>query len=77
MRSLPIREPSHPRPRRGGSKAGVFVLALWAGWLAPLGLGGDWPQWRYDANRSAASPHDLPATLHLQWVREYPRLEPA
>lgn len=25
----------------------------------------DWPMWRYDAHRSAASLHDLPAELHL------------
>ena len=33
--------------------------------------------WRYDANRSAASPHALPETLHLQWTRQYPKLTPA
>ena len=33
--------------------------------------------WRYDANRSAASPHALPAKLHLQWTREYMPLKPA
>jgi len=38
---------------------------------------GDWPQWRYDAGHTAASPDKLPDELHLQWVREYPRLEPA
>ena len=27
--------------------------------------------WRYDANRSAASPHDLPNQLELQWTRTY------
>jgi outer membrane protein assembly factor BamB len=32
----------------------------------------DWPMWRYDANRSAASPQELPAKLHLQWQRAYP-----
>lgn len=37
----------------------------------------DWPLWRHDANRSAASPQVLPARLHLQWVREYPPLKPA
>jgi len=31
----------------------------------------DWPMWRYDANRSAATPTGLPAKLHLQWKREY------
>jgi outer membrane protein assembly factor BamB len=39
--------------------------------------GADWPMWRYDANRSGASPHDLPAKLYLQWIREYRRLKPA
>jgi len=38
---------------------------------------GDWPQWRYDAGRTATCPGGLPDKLHLQWVREYPALEPA
>ncbi|HXG10454.1 MAG TPA: PQQ-binding-like beta-propeller repeat protein, partial [Gemmataceae bacterium] len=37
----------------------------------------DWPMWRHDAGRTAASPAALAATLHLQWVREYPPLKPA
>ncbi|MCF6313911.1 MAG: PQQ-binding-like beta-propeller repeat protein [Verrucomicrobiales bacterium] len=37
----------------------------------------DWPMWRYDAHRSAASPHDLPADLHLQWSRELPAVRAA
>jgi len=32
----------------------------------------DWPMWRFDANRSASSPENLPAELHLQWTRQYP-----
>ena len=39
--------------------------------------GADWPMWRYDARRSAASPEELPATLRLQWVRKLPPLAPA
>ena len=39
--------------------------------------GADWPQWRYDAGRTAASPEQLPAELHLQWVREYQAPRPA
>lgn len=35
----------------------------------------DWPMWRYDAQRSAASPERLPERLYLQWVRDYPKLE--
>jgi outer membrane protein assembly factor BamB len=31
----------------------------------------DWPMWRYDASRSAATPEQLPEKLHLQWVAEY------
>ena len=37
----------------------------------------DWPMWRYDANRSASSPQELPNKLYLQWVREYPQLKQA
>ncbi len=37
----------------------------------------DWPTWRYDTMRSASSPQRLPDKLHLQWVREYPKLTQA
>jgi outer membrane protein assembly factor BamB len=37
----------------------------------------DWPMARFDANRSGASPENLPANLQLQWVRSFPKLEPA
>lgn len=40
-------------------------------------FGADWPMWRHDANRSAASPEELPENLHLQWVRKYSALKPA
>ena len=33
--------------------------------------------WRCDAQRSAASPDDLPEQLALRWVRQLPRLRPA
>ena len=38
---------------------------------------GDWPQFRFDAQRSAASPEQLPETLNLQWVREFAPPRPA
>jgi len=38
---------------------------------------GDWPTWRYDAGRTASSPLELPAALHLQWKRELPAPRPA
>jgi outer membrane protein assembly factor BamB len=38
---------------------------------------GDWPMWRCDANRSGATPHELPAKLYLQWTRDNQPLQPA
>ncbi len=37
----------------------------------------DWPMWRFDAQRSAASPAELPARLSPHWVRDLPPLAPA
>ncbi len=37
----------------------------------------DWPMWRYDSNRSGASPVELPSALYLRWVLVLPQLEPA
>lgn len=52
-----------------------------AGQVTPDGEPGsqptDWPMWRYDAGRTAASPAALPAALHLQWVRDLPKPAPA
>ena len=38
---------------------------------------GDWPQFRYDSGRTAASPHELPSDLELRWVRDLPTARPA
>ena len=36
----------------------------------------DWPQWRHDANHTAASPEELPARLSLHWTRQFaPRVQ--
>ncbi|MFT5095826.1 MAG: outer membrane protein assembly factor BamB, partial [Porticoccaceae bacterium] len=37
----------------------------------------DWPTWRFDAGRSAATPEELPTALNLQWTRVLPALKPA
>jgi outer membrane protein assembly factor BamB len=37
---------------------------------------GDWPAWRHNAGRTAATEHELPAALHLQWKRQLPRPTP-
>jgi outer membrane protein assembly factor BamB len=44
---------------------------------APSACAADWPTWRYDANRTAASPQKLPDKLHVHWVRHYPPLKTA
>jgi len=51
----------------------VCVIALLPRQLSA----GDWPQWRYDAARSATSPDELPDELHLQWTRQLPAPRPA
>lgn len=45
-----------------------FVGRLWAG---------DWPTWRYDAARTAASPSILPQELFLHWTIQLPDPMPA
>ncbi len=61
-------------PRHAAAPLVCLALSL----LGPAAAGAaDWPVWRYDARRSAASPQALPAQLHLHWVREYPPLRPA
>src|SRR5262245_45711816 len=55
--------------------------ALLAGWVSCLAMvsplcAGDWPMWRYDAGRTAASPHELPAKLGLVWARHETPREP-
>ncbi|MEW6239087.1 MAG: PQQ-binding-like beta-propeller repeat protein [Candidatus Omnitrophota bacterium] len=60
-----------PRPYWRGIVLSFFVLRI------PLfGFGADWPAWRFDANRSADSPQELPASLSLLWTRDYPPLDP-
>ena len=56
---------------------GRFAGRPGAAWLcvALVGAGaagGDWPQFRHDARRSAATPDPLAERLHLAWVRHFP-----
>jgi len=46
----------------------TFCLSLF--WFSSL-FAADWPMWRYDAGRSAASPEELAAHLYPQWSRAY------
>jgi hypothetical protein len=54
-----------------------LVAALWACIWTIVASGADWPRYRHDASRSAASAESLPASLHLAWVRELPAPRPA
>ncbi len=61
---------------------GRFIAAVVACWVfaqlvAGVGRCEDWPTWRHDANRSAATPEELRSSLHLAWVRELPVPRPA
>ena len=56
-----------------------LAAAVCASLLVPCSpaAGADWPQHRYDAGRTAASPESLPTDLHLAWVREMATPRPA
>ncbi len=54
-----------------------YVYLVLVAALCGDSLAGDWPQWRYDAARSAASPDELPEGLTLQWSRQLPAPLPA
>jgi outer membrane protein assembly factor BamB len=55
----------------------VLTLCVAPAALTPAVGTADWPMWRFDAQRSGASPHALPERLQLQWARDYPPLQPA
>ena len=57
-------------------KLAVFVCVI-ALAVAQGAAAGDWPMWRFDACRTAASPDELPSDLYLQWVLELPPPAPA
>lgn len=49
--------------------ATVLVSALLQIGFSSVATAEDWPMWRYDAGRSAASPNQLADQLHPQWTR--------
>ncbi|MCP4644133.1 MAG: PQQ-binding-like beta-propeller repeat protein, partial [bacterium] len=53
----------------------VFVLAFGFAVAAPA-FAADWPMWRCDAGRSAASAADLPDDLDTLWEHQYAPREP-
>ena len=66
--------------RTGSCRTRVLVILLFlaARFAAVTATpAADWPQWRFDAARSAASPEELAGELHLAWVRQLPPPKPA
>jgi outer membrane protein assembly factor BamB len=56
----------------------IWLAITMQGLLLPMAaLGGDWPQYRFDAGRTGASSDRLASRLHLQWTREFPPPRPA
>lgn len=45
----------------------LTIFVIFSAWS----VGEDWPMWRYDAGRTAASSEQLPEKLHLRWTRKY------
>ncbi len=54
-----------------GRHIGLLCLLSWV-----VASAADWPQWRYDAGRTAHSPEVLPAKLQLHWSRSFPQRVP-
>ncbi len=50
----------------------VFVFMSWeAACASEKNATNDWPMWRYDAGRTAATPNSVPENLRLLWQVEY------
>ncbi len=58
-------------------RTATFTIVILGLLLGTDLFGADWPQFRYDAGRTAASPEELPEQLHLQWIRELHAPRPA
>ena len=69
---MSIAERANHKSVSRGLSARWWLMGLACVWLAAAGgvRGGDWPQWRYDAGRGAATPDALPERLSLSWTRQ-------
>ncbi|NLX95940.1 MAG: PQQ-binding-like beta-propeller repeat protein [Rhodopirellula sp.] len=54
----------------------ALLLPITVLWITTASAA-DWPNWRYDAGRTANSPERLADPLHLAWRRQLPPPEPA
>ena len=55
----------------------AVIVVCWISSAAASLTAADWPTWRFDAGRTAASPEELPAALQLQWTRLMKPQKPA
>ncbi len=55
----------------------LFAVSTFVWLSCSISAGADWPQYRYDGGRTAATPESLPAMMHLQWTRDLPPPRPA
>jgi outer membrane protein assembly factor BamB len=55
----------------------VYAIVILGLLLGTDVFGADWPQFRYDAGRTASSPEELAEQLRLQWIRELGAPRPA
>lgn len=58
-------------------KTTLLSITLASVLLARETSAADWPMWRYDGGRSAASPTALPEELDVLWTRQFPEPKPA
>jgi len=54
-----------------------FGFAIFLLWLKPVVSTEEWPQYRFNAGRTASSPNELPESMTLQWSRQLPATAPA
>ncbi|HHH75842.1 MAG TPA: hypothetical protein ENL03_02305, partial [Phycisphaerae bacterium] len=55
----------------------IIVVAFAIVVTSGLALAEDWPMYRHDVGRTAATPMELPGELHLQWTRQLPETDAA
>lgn len=76
---MPINHDHSKRPTRQPAShriSSLLATMLWTAWVTAA-TAADWPMWRHDPQRSAASSLELPAELHLQWARDLGTPAPA
>ncbi len=81
LRRKPMKRCNRSRGNLPIFAARKVCLRLGLAWVACLltvrAGAGDWPQFRYDAGRTAAATHELAAEVELRWTRTFGPPRPA